>query len=101
MVPVDQLVAYYRAIWNLDATELKRLKIPIKAVTLRDRNAAGEWLTDRGYGKAPAHAPVEGENPLDLETIDVRIGEIVDELAGRREAAPVSESANDSLADAG
>lgn len=70
-------------------------------VTLRDRMQAAEWLTDRAEGKAPTHAPVEGENPLELDSVERAIRGIVDELAERRAAAPVGDAANGALADTG
>ncbi len=51
-----------------------------------ERRACVESLLDRAYGKAPAFAPIDGENPLDLESIDRRILTVLDELASKREA---------------
>lgn len=85
-VPADDLKRYYEAIWRLDKPTLKALGIAIKDCTLVERNRAGEWLSDRGYGKAPAYAPIADENPLELDDVDRRIDETLDELAEAREA---------------
>jgi hypothetical protein len=51
-----------------------------------DRIRALELALERGYGKAPAYAPIEGEDPLELEAIDRSVAGVMDELAARREA---------------
>ena len=51
-----------------------------------DRIAAGRELWDRGWGKAPAFASVEGGDPLELDEVSRAIEAIQDELAARREA---------------
>lgn len=51
-----------------------------------DRISATRDLLDRGYGKAPSHAPLEGQDPLELDDIERTIERVVDELAQRREA---------------
>ena len=79
----------------------KGLKVAGQKPTIADMVRAREWLADRGYGKAPVHAPVEGENPLELDRIDRTIGEIVDDLAARREAAPPGEAEGGELAGTG
>jgi hypothetical protein len=43
-------------------------------------------LADRGYGKAPAFAAIEGSDPLELGAIAQEIQSIADELAARRQA---------------
>jgi len=43
-------------------------------------------LSDRGYGKAPAFAAMEGGDPLELSDTQRIVGEILDELGARREA---------------
>ena len=53
---------------------------------MRDRMEAAKWLADRGWGKAANHAPIEDADPLGLDQVDIAIGELVDELAQRREA---------------
>ena len=98
LAPAEDLVKWYTAIWLRDKATLLKLGVPLKSVTLAERNKAGEWLTERGYGKAPTHAPIEGENPLELDSIARRIAAVVDELAARREAdaagsAPLTELA--------
>lgn len=51
-----------------------------------DRIAAGREYLDRAYGKAPTYAPVDGENPLEIDSVARRIGAVLDELAERRAA---------------
>ena len=48
-----------------------------------DRIAAGRELLDRGWGKAPSFAPLEG-NPLDNDPIYQFIAGELDELAAAR-----------------
>jgi hypothetical protein len=43
-------------------------------------------LADRGYGKSPAYAAIEGGDPLELESILGEIQGIADELRARRDA---------------
>ena len=54
----------------------------------RDRVAACRELLDRGWGKAPAFASMEADDPLELGEIAREIQAIADELAARREAKP-------------
>ena len=54
----------------------------------RDRVAATRELLDRGWGKAPAYASVQMDDPLELSDIAREIQTIADELAARREAKP-------------
>ena len=54
----------------------------------RDRVAAIRELLDRGWGKAPAFASIEADDPLELEGLARDIHQIADELAARREAKP-------------
>jgi hypothetical protein len=49
-----------------------------------ERIAAVRELLDRGYGKAPAFAAIEGTDPLELSGIALEIQQIADELAARR-----------------
>ena len=49
-----------------------------------ERIAAVRELLDRGYGKAPAFAAIEGNDPLELSAIAQEIQSIADELAARR-----------------
>ena len=78
----------------------KGLKVAGQKPTIRDMLQAREWLTERGWGKAAAFAPIEGENPLELSDIDRSVAAVVDELAARREAAP-AERAPDGTLEAG
>jgi len=43
-------------------------------------------LWDRGYGKAPAFAAIEGTDPLELDAIAAEIQGIADELKARRDS---------------
>ncbi len=54
-----------------------------------ERIAAVRELLDRGYGKAPAFAAIEGNDPLELSAIAQEIQGIADELAARRGEGPV------------
>lgn len=65
-----------------------------------ERIAAWRELADRGWGKAPAFAAIEGADPLELSAIAQEIQSIADELAARRAeraeapvGAPVESSA--------
>lgn len=57
-----------------------------------ERIAAVRELLDRGYGKAPAFAAIEGNDPLELSAIAQEIQGIADELAARRGEGPVGPS---------
>lgn len=48
-----------------------------------DRIAAARELLDRGYGKAPRHAPVEGGDPLEVSELDQAIRNIANQLLSR------------------
>ena len=52
----------------------------------RDRVAACRELLDRGWGKAPAFAAMEADDPLELAEIAREVQQIADELAARRQA---------------
>ena len=50
----------------------------------RDRIAAARELWDRGWGKAPAFASIEGQDPLELDEVSAEIKAIAEQLrAGR------------------
>ncbi len=49
-----------------------------------DRIAAARELLDRGWGKAPAFAPIEGGDPLEASDLDRAIRDIADQLVARR-----------------
>ena len=51
-----------------------------------ERIAAVRELADRGWGKAPAFAAIEGADPLELSAIAAEVQSIADELAARRDA---------------
>lgn len=58
--------------------------------------AIARELADRGWGKAPAFAAMEGGDPLELTETQEFMGRILDELAERREArAPGSVTGSD------
>jgi hypothetical protein len=50
----------------------------------RDRIAAYSEILNRGWGKAPAYAAIEGADPLDQDEIADAIAGLVDELSKRR-----------------
>ncbi len=54
--------------------------------TRNERINAAKEILDRGWGKAPSHAPVEDGDPLELGDTGQRIADILDELAPRRSA---------------
>lgn len=49
-----------------------------------DRIMAVRELLDRGYGKAPTFATIEGHDPLELDEVSAQIQAIADELGIRR-----------------
>ena len=61
------------------------LKEARTATSARDRIAAWNALTDRGWGKAPAFAAVEGMDPLELDEVASEIQRIADDLRRKRE----------------
>ncbi len=79
----------------------KGLKIAGQKPTIVEIMRAREWLADRGHGKAPAFAPIEGENPLELSDVDRAITAALDELAPRREAEAARRGAVEGLAEDG
>jgi hypothetical protein len=52
----------------------------------RDRIAAASELLNRGWGKAPAFASIEGADPLEQDEIAEAISGLVDELSKRRDS---------------
>lgn len=77
------------------------------ANSVRDRMYAGNWLAERGWGKAPMFAPIEDDDPLDLSSertnalaaaMDARIDEVAQRRAIREaggaegEAVPVADA---------
>lgn len=101
LAPAEDLAAWCWAIWTKSEVQLATLGIDPDACTLAERNKAHQWLTERGYGKAPEHAPVEGENPLELDSLDQEIAGILDELAERRKTPPASAGEDGSVASTG
>ena len=74
----------------LDALEDPRLK-PLERLQITRE------LWDRGYGKAPAFAAMEGGDPLELTETQEFMGRILDELSERRqsrEGAPADSGAS-------
>jgi hypothetical protein len=49
-----------------------------------DRIAAAREIFDRGWGKAPAYAPIEGGDPLEESDLDRAIKDIADQLTAKR-----------------
>jgi hypothetical protein len=49
-----------------------------------DRIKATTELMDRGWGKAPSYAPIEGADPLEKSELDQAIRDIADQLVARR-----------------
>ena len=62
------------------------LEIAHTAKRPADRIAAWRELLDRGWGKAPAFAAIEGQDPMELGAIAAEVQAIADELAARRDA---------------
>lgn len=52
-----------------------------------DRISATRELIDRGWGKAPSHAPIEGGDPLEANELDAAIMEIAAQLTKRAHPA--------------
>jgi hypothetical protein len=65
-----------------------------------ERIAAVRELADRGWGKAPAFAAIEGADPLELSAIAQEVQSIADELAARRDAreAPTGDASRSDAA---
>lgn len=99
IAPAEELASFYVALWTRDGKVLRQLGIKVADVTLADRTRAADWLADRGYGKAPQYAAVEGEDPLELtDPLDLSIEAALDELAARREAQSSGAGAQGDLA---
>lgn len=99
LAPAEELAGFYLALWTRDGKVLRRLGIKVADVTLAERTKAADWLADRGYGKAPQYAAVEGEDPLELtDPLDLSIEAALDELAARREAQAAGADAQGDLA---
>lgn len=64
----------------------------------RERWEAFQWLSDRGFGKAPSFSPVEDGDPLELGDVERAIDSYLDELASRRQAKVSGTSSNGSVA---
>lgn len=72
-----------------DGVEADGVTQKFKPVDVPDRLAAARWLGDRGWGKAPAYAPIEEGDPLDIseqaETeMAADLDRALDELAEKR-----------------
>ena len=63
----------------LEAARDPRAKVSERIQAVRE-------LADRGWGKAPAFAAIEGADPLELSAIAAEVQSIADELAARRKA---------------
>jgi hypothetical protein len=58
-----------RELVGADGEDLAKIMLVIaydEKEATRDRMEAIKWLSDRGWGKAPAFAPIEDDDPLDL-----------------------------------
>src|SRR3990167_11259977 len=64
----------------------------------KDQLRASELLADRGWGKAPAFAPIGEGDPLELSNVAVAIDKVVDELAGKRATRTPRPSSNGNVA---
>ena len=97
--PVDpeELANFQRMVWQ-DEWEQLRLEKPIP---LQYRLQAANWLTERGYGKTPAFALVEGEDPMGVTDADREIAALEDELARLREKKLREQAEGSDLAGAG
>lgn len=69
-------------------------------ITLKDRQDAADWLADRGWGKAPAYAPIEDGDPLALDVVEDELARIAQELARKRKAKVARAPAKRALASA-
>ena len=63
----------------------------VERVSVADRIAASKLLAERGWGKPPAYAPIEDDDPLALaeretDEMAAQFDARIDELAARREA---------------
>lgn len=73
-----------------DPTKLAELLYSValdESQRMGDRLKAAAELWDRGWGKAPAFAAIEGADPLEVDDLTREIAAIADELTKRREAA--------------
>ena len=50
----------------------------------RDRITATSELLDRGWGKAPAYASIEGTDPLEMDEVAAEIRSIAEQLRAER-----------------
>lgn len=75
----------FRKIVDPEAAAASLLEIAESAPKPEQRIAAWRELLDRGYGKAPAFAAMEGSDPLELGAIAGEIQAIADELRERDE----------------
>ena len=64
-----------------------------------DRLEASRLLADRGWGKAPAFAPMGEGDPLELNNVGLAIERVVDDLARRREVKAARPSSNGKVAE--
>lgn len=72
---------------KVDPTEIVAMLLEIATDPKhKDRLSAIRELADRGWGKAPAFAAVEGADPLERDELQAEILRIADELRGRAAA---------------
>ncbi|MCR4340791.1 MAG: hypothetical protein NUW01_12995 [Gemmatimonadaceae bacterium] len=67
IAPPDKLADFYLAVFDSDLETLG----PGFKVTLADRMKAGDWLAERGYGKAVGFQPID-DDPLDMQGEEIR-----------------------------
>ncbi len=79
----------------------KGFKVAGQKPTIVEIMRAREWLADRGHGKAPAFALIEGENPLELTDLGNEIAATLDDLAEKRAARAAGGSEAPPLAGTG
>jgi len=75
----------FRQIVDPERAAMALLELAEHAPKPETRIAAWRELLDRGYGKAPAFAAIEGTDPLELDAIAAEIQGIADELRARRD----------------
>ena len=83
----------FRQIFDPERAARALLDLAENAPKPETRIAAWRELLDRGYGKAPAFAAIEGSDPLELDAIAAEIQGIADELRARRDERATQEGA--------
>lgn len=96
------LVAFHLAVFYGDPEKVLRDEqdVPLE-ITLDDRRRSADWLADRGWGKAPQHAPIEDGDPLALDAIDRDIEALLAELSPRGKDPAALAATNGSVGENG